>query len=285
MVGREFVLRRGLQQLDGLLERGDGSLDFVLLDCPPSLGYLTANALVAASWVLVPVDTSPMGREAFLDSMSMVRQAHDGINPQLRTLSVLVTSISPRTLFEREVEESLRQQYRDLVFQTVIPHSVRAKEAMEAQRPYDRDHLARMVLEGEGESSGLLGLAESVGEVGLRQPINVYEITDSSYPTSVSYRIAEGERRYWAHWIPVVGGREEFKSIRCVVERGVPGDLEVRVRQLAKNAVRQDLPAMARAWLMLGLKTCVARGFRVEVSPDASLEELGDAVTRARYPG
>jgi chromosome partitioning protein len=136
MVGREFVLRRGLQELDGLSHHGPQSLDFILLDCPPSLGYLTANALVAASWVLVPMDTSPMGRDAFLDTMSMVREAQEGINPQLRTLGILVANINPRTLFEREVEESLRQQYGDLVFETVIPHSIRAKEAMEAQRPY-----------------------------------------------------------------------------------------------------------------------------------------------------
>jgi chromosome partitioning protein len=77
-----------------------------------------------------------MGRDAFLDSMGMVRQAQDGINPQLGTLGVLVTNINPRTVFEREVEEALRQQYGDLVFQTVIPHSIKAKEAMEAQRPY-----------------------------------------------------------------------------------------------------------------------------------------------------
>jgi chromosome partitioning protein len=136
MVGREFVLRRGLQELDGLADHGPQNLDYILLDCPPSLGYLTANALVAASWVLIPMDTSPMGREAFLDTVSMVRQAQDGINAQLRTLGILVTNINPRTVFEREVEELLRQEYEDLVFGTVIPHSIRAKEAMEAQRPY-----------------------------------------------------------------------------------------------------------------------------------------------------
>jgi len=136
MVGREFVLRRGLQELDGLWQQGPQTLGFILLDCPPSLGYLTANALVAASWLLIPMDTSPMGREAFLDTMSMVRQAQDGINAQLRTLGILVTNINPRTVFEREVEEVLRQEYGDLVFQTVIPHSIKAKEAMEAQQPY-----------------------------------------------------------------------------------------------------------------------------------------------------
>jgi hypothetical protein len=81
----------------------------------------------------------------------------------------------------------------------------------------------------------------------------------------------------------VLGGREEFKRIRCVVERGVPGDLQVRIRQLAENAVRQDLPAMARARLMLGLKTCLARRAGIEVSRDASLQDLGDAITKARY--
>lgn len=152
-------------------------------------------------------------------------------------------------------------------------------------RRRDSDDLVRMILEGEGDSSGLLGLAESIGEVGLRQPINVYEIAHASHPTGVGYRIGEGERRYWAHWILVLGGREEFRRIRCVVERGVPGDLQVRIRQLAENAVRQDLAAMARARLMLGLKTCLARGAGIEVSPDAKLRELGDAITKARYRG
>jgi chromosome partitioning protein len=136
MVGREFVLRRGLQELDGFSQDEPRSLDFILLDCPPSLGYLTANALVAASWVLIPMDTSPMGREAFLDTMGMVGQAQDGINAQLRILGILVTNINPRTVFEREVEELLRQEYKHLVFSTVIPHSIRVKEAMEAQQSY-----------------------------------------------------------------------------------------------------------------------------------------------------
>lgn len=135
MVEREFVLRRGLQELDGLLQKGLRVPDIILLDCPPSLGYLTANALVAASSVLLPVDTSPMGRDAFLDTMSMVRQAQEEINAQLRMLGILVANINARTVFEREVEKGLRQQYGELVFQTVIPHSIKSKEAMEAQRP------------------------------------------------------------------------------------------------------------------------------------------------------
>jgi len=129
---------------------------------------------------------------------------------------------------------------------------ISSREAIEQLlRRRDSDELVRMILEGEGDSGGLLGLAESIGEVGLRQPINVYEIADASHPTGVSYRIGEGERRYWAHWILVLDGREDFKRTRCVVERSLPDALQVRIRRMAENAVRQDLPAMARARLAL----------------------------------
>ncbi len=163
---------------------------------------------------------------------------------------------------------------------------VSCREAMEELlRRGKSDDAARLIVDGSQEASGLLDLAKSIGELGLRQPINVYEIADLEHPTGVGYRIGEGERRYWAHWILVLGGREEFRRIRCVAERGLPDDLQVRIRQLAENAARQDLPAMARARLMLGLKTHLARGVGIEVSHDASLQELGDEITKARYTG
>jgi hypothetical protein len=140
----------------------------------------------------------------------------------------------PRRILPSDLHERLRNG------------QISPREAVEQLlRRRDSDDLARMILEGDGETSGLLGLAESIGEVGLRQPINVYEIADLEHPTGVAYCIGEGERRYWAHWLLVLEGRQEFRRIRCVVERGVPGDLEVRIRQLAENAVRQDLSAMA----------------------------------------
>lgn len=149
----------------------------------------------------------------------------------------------------------------------------------------ESDNVAKLILEGTEDTSGLLDLAESVGEVGLRQPVNAYEIAHLDHPTGISYRIGEGERRYWAHWLLVLGGQDEFTEIRCVVEKGVPDDMKVRVRQLAENAVRQDLPAIARARVVLGLKIGLARGVGIEVASDASLKELGDAITKARYRG
>ncbi len=179
-----------------------------------------------------------------------------------------------RRILPSELHERLRKG--DISSRAAMEKLLQRRKSEEA---------ARLILEGNQEASGLLELAQSVGEVGLRQPINVYEIEDLEHPTGVAYRIGEGERRYWAHWILVLGGREEFDTIRCVVERRVPDDLEVRIRQLAENATRQDLPGMARARLMLGLKTCLARRVGVEVSREATLHELEEAITRARYGG
>jgi hypothetical protein len=180
----------------------------------------------------------------------------------------------PRRILPSDLHERLREG------------EVSCREAIqELLRRGKSDDAARLILEGAEEASGLLELAESIREVGLRQAVNVYEVTDLEHPTGVGYRIGEGERRYWAHWILVLGGRQEFRRIRCVVEKGVPDDLEVRIRQLAENAARQDLPAMARARLMLGLKTHLARSAGIKVSVDSSLQELGDAITNARYGG
>lgn len=182
--------------------------------------------------------------------------------------------IQPRRVLPSGLHNTLRQG--EITCRKAIEELLRRPES---------DNVAKLILEGSEDTSGLLDLAESIGEVGLRQPVNVYEIADLDHPTGISYRIGEGERRYWAHWLLVLGGQDEFTKIRCVVEKAVPDDMKVRVRQLAENAVRQDLPAIARARVILGLKIGLARGEGIEVSPDASLEELGDAITKARYRG
>ncbi|GIK39973.1 MAG: hypothetical protein BroJett011_38060 [Chloroflexota bacterium] len=104
------------------------------------------------------------------------------------------------------------------------------------------------------EDTGLLALARSVREVGLRQPLNVYRIDDPEQPDRTAYRLGEGERRYWAHHLLVQQGYEEFRSVRCIVET-LPEDEEViHQRQEAENAARVDLPALARARSMQRIK-------------------------------
>lgn len=104
------------------------------------------------------------------------------------------------------------------------------------------------------EDTGLLALARSIREVGLRQPLNVYRIDDPEQPDRTAYRLGEGERRFWAHHLLVQQGYEEFNSVRCIVET-LPEDEEViHQRQEAENAARVDLPALARARSMQRIK-------------------------------
>ncbi len=97
------------------------------------------------------------------------------------------------------------------------------------------------------EDAGLIALARSILEVGLRQPLNVYRVDNPEQPDQIFYRLGEGERRFWAHHLLVEQGHEAFKSVRCIVE-ALPEDEEIiHQRQEAENAARVDLPALARA--------------------------------------
>ena len=105
--------------------------DFILLDCMPSLGMLTVNALAAADQVLIPVQAqylSAKGLEQLLQTISKVRRQ---INPKLRIDGILMTMVMPRTNISKEITASVKSAYgqRIKVFDTEIPHSIRAVEA------------------------------------------------------------------------------------------------------------------------------------------------------------
>jgi chromosome partitioning protein len=102
---------------------------FTLLDCPPSLGPLTVNALVAADRVIVPVQTEYFALEGLaglLDTLSLVRQE---LNPRLTVAGMILTMHDGRTRLARDVEREVRERFPELVFETVIPRSVRVGEA------------------------------------------------------------------------------------------------------------------------------------------------------------
>jgi len=104
------------------------------------------------------------------------------------------------------------------------------------------------------EDTGLFALAQSIQEVGLRQPLNVYRIDDPNQPDRTAYRLGEGERRFWAHHLLVQRGYSEFNNVKCIVET-LPEDEEIiHQRQEAENAARVDLPALARARSMQRIK-------------------------------
>ena len=102
---------------------------YTLLDCPPSLGPLTVNALVAADRVIVPVQTEYFALEGLaglLDTLGLVQRE---LNPRLAVAGMLLTMHDGRTRLARDVEREVRQHFPDLVFDTVIPRNVRVGEA------------------------------------------------------------------------------------------------------------------------------------------------------------
>ncbi len=121
-MGSERLLRDALEPLR---ER----FAYVLLDCPPSLGPLTVNALVAADRVLVPVQTEYFALEGLaglLDTLALVQRE---LNPRLVVAGMLLTMHDGRTRLARDVEREVRQHFPTLVFDTVIPRNVRVGEA------------------------------------------------------------------------------------------------------------------------------------------------------------
>ena len=108
---------------------------YTLLDCPPSLGPLTVNALVAADRVIVPVQTEYFALEGLaglLDTLSLIQRE---LNPRLTVAGMLLTMHDARTRLARDVEREVREHFPSLVFDTVIPRNVRVGEAPSFGRP------------------------------------------------------------------------------------------------------------------------------------------------------
>jgi hypothetical protein len=125
------------------------------------------------------------------------------------------------------------------------------------------------------EDTGLFALAQSIQEVGLRQPLNVYRIDDPDQPDRTAYRLGEGERRFWAHHLLVQRGYSEFNSVKCIVET-LPEDEEIiHQRQEAENAARVDLPALARARSMQRIKERLNMEMRTRVPGENTIKLPG----------
>src|SRR6059036_745038 len=108
---------------------------FTILDCPPSLGPLTVNALVAADRVIVPVQTEYFALEGLaglLDTLSLIQRE---LNPRLTVAGMVLTMHDGRTRLAQDVEREIRQHFPELVFDTVIPRNVRVGEAPSFGKP------------------------------------------------------------------------------------------------------------------------------------------------------
>jgi chromosome partitioning protein len=135
--GGELRLRSCLTRLKTNIDRVNNvnGVDWILIDCPPSLDRLTMNALAASDYVLIPVDPGAGGRGALGDTIEYVYSAQKWYNPTLKILGLLINNTDPRTIYDQTTEELVRETYGELVFKTVVTASVRVRESSEAQVP------------------------------------------------------------------------------------------------------------------------------------------------------
>ena len=109
--------------------------DEVLIDCPPSLGLLTINALTAANEVIIPVQAEYYALEGLSQLVAIVRRIKEGLNPDLTIRGVLITMFDGRTKLATEVLEEVHRYFPDRVFQTQIPRNIRLSEAPSYGKP------------------------------------------------------------------------------------------------------------------------------------------------------
>ena len=119
---REKVLRR-------VLERAKASYDFITIDCPPSLGLLTINALAAADTVLIPIQSEYYALEGLSQLMNTIKLVVKHLNSSLKIEGVVLTMNDNRAIISRQISEEIRKYFGKRVFDTVIPRNIRLAEA------------------------------------------------------------------------------------------------------------------------------------------------------------
>lgn len=126
--GRELLLRRALEPVRS-------NYDFVIVDCPPSLGLLTVNALAAADGVLIPVQCEYYALEGLGQLMRVVELVRRRLNASLRLEGVLLTMFDGRTNLAIQVVEEVKKHFRNKVYRVIIPRNVRLSEAPSHGKP------------------------------------------------------------------------------------------------------------------------------------------------------
>ena len=126
LVARESRLQRALADAASL---ADGGIDYILIDCPPSLGLLTVNALVAAEEVLIPIQCEYYALEGLGQLLRNIELVKSHLNPGLHVSTILLTMYDARTRLASQVADDVREHFGETVLRTVIPRSVRVSEA------------------------------------------------------------------------------------------------------------------------------------------------------------
>ena len=128
MESREYRLQRAIRELGPLH-------DYIIIDCPPALGLLTLNALVAADGILVPLQCEYLALEGLSALVKTVERVQNSFNDQLSIQGIVLTMYDPRNNLSSLVAEDVRGYFGEIVYQTVIPRNVRLSEAPSHGKP------------------------------------------------------------------------------------------------------------------------------------------------------
>ena len=116
-------------RLKGSLAEVNDQYDYILIDCPPSLGHLTINSFTASDSILIPVQCEYYALEGLSQLLNTVRLVQKHLNPELEIEGVLLTMYDARTNLGNEVVEEVRKYFREKVYETIIPRNIRLSEA------------------------------------------------------------------------------------------------------------------------------------------------------------
>lgn len=134
MENKEFILRNAIKAIKN-------EYDYIFIDCPPSLGILTLNSLVAADTVLIPLQCEYYALEGLSQLLKIIAMVQEKLNRNLRIEGVLLTMYDSRTNLSQQVVNDIRDYFKDKVFSTIIPRNVKLSEAPSFGKPinvYDR---------------------------------------------------------------------------------------------------------------------------------------------------
>jgi chromosome partitioning protein len=123
-MGRELTLKKALRDVGG-------DFDVVLIDCPPALGLLTVNALVASEWALLSAEAQYFAMQGVEQALEVIELARDSLNPNLQWLGVILNIADMRTRHSREAFDSLREHFDDKLIETTIRSSIAYAESAE----------------------------------------------------------------------------------------------------------------------------------------------------------
>jgi len=181
LVARETRMHRALRAYVGAAaDRGEERLDYVLIDCPPSLGLLTVNAFVAAEEVFIPIQCEYYALEGLSQLLKNIELIKSHLNPDLHVSTILLTMYDGRTRLSAQVAEEVRSHFPAQVLRTSVPRSVRVSEA---------PSFGQTVMTYDPASSGALSYLEAAGELADRgapddPPVGAVRPLERRYPNN-----------------------------------------------------------------------------------------------------